>query len=326
MIAVTDAKVPTDPSAELDSSAEFDSRAELDSRNALDPCTGLPEPPQTTIRVAAVQAEAVPGEVAHNAMTVARLMREAADRGVRLVVFPELFLCAYHPPVLSAHPQRCDVPADEESVVADLRLEPIREAARDTGIVAVVGASVSRPDESRKCSALLAGPDGVIRAVYDKQHLCGAHERALFSPGEQGCTIRLDTWSFGIGICYDGCFPEHARAAATAGAHGYLCPSGYVVGSHPRRDLYYPARALDNTFYVVFANSVGGVYPWQLSGGAAIYDPQGQTVDKGDDSAEHLVVADLDPEELTRVRKAHTMLAEVMAYGPNLGSRRIVTI
>lgn len=282
----------------------------------------VPVTPDRSLRVAAVQAEAVPGEVAHNARTVARLMIQAAEQRVRLAVFPELFLTAYHPPALAADPDRCDMSADEQDLVADRRLDPIRTAAAQTGLVTVLGASVARPDGARRCSVLLAEPSGVVRAVYDKQQLCGRHEKALFSPGERACSIRVDSWVLGLGICYDGCFPEHARAAALAGAHGYLCPSGYVTGSQARRDLYYPARALDNTMYVVFANSTGGVAPWRLCGGAAVYDPQGQPVIRASDDGETLVVVDLDPDELARVRAAHTMLSDVATPGPKLGAVR----
>ena len=281
------------------------------------------EAPRGPLRVAAVQAEAAPGEVARNAMTVARLIEQAAEQGAALAVFPELFLPAYCPPVLAAEPERCDVPVEEGDLVPDLRLDPIRAAARESGVVALVGASTRRPDGARRCSALLVGRDGEIRAAYDKQHLCGRHEKDLFSLGEQGCTIEVDSWRLGVGICYDGCFPEHARAAVRAGAHGYLCPSGYVVGSHPRRDLYYRARALDNTSYVVFANPVGGTDAWRFNGGAAIYDPQGQPLRKAQDEGEAIVVADLDPQELLRVRAAHAMLVD---RRDDLDSRRTIPV
>ncbi|MQA24657.1 MAG: carbon-nitrogen hydrolase family protein [Micromonosporaceae bacterium] len=266
--------------------------------------------PDRLLRVAAVQAEAAPGEVALNAITAARLIRQAGERGAALAVFPELFLPAYCPPELAARPERCDVPVEDGDRVPDLRLDPIRAAVRDAGVVAVIGASTRRPDGARRCSALVADRAGEIRAAYDKQHLCGRHEKDLFSLGEQGCTIEVDSWRLGIGICYDGCFPEHARAAVLAGAHAYICPSGYVVGSHPRRNLYYRARALDNTSYVVFANPVGGGGDWRFNGGAAIYDPQGQPIEKAPDEGEAIVVADLDPKELLRVRAAHAMLVD----------------
>ena len=146
----------------------------------------------------------------------------------------------------------------------------------------VVGAAVRHPDGRRTISALVVDRAGAARVGYDKQQLWGG-ERELFSPGGRGATLLVDDWRLGLGICYDGCFPEHGRAAALDGAHGYLCPSGYLAGSEHRRDLYYAARALDNTMFVVFANSVGGADPWRFNGGAAVYDPQGRALVRGAD-------------------------------------------
>ncbi|MFC0530704.1 carbon-nitrogen hydrolase family protein [Phytohabitans kaempferiae] len=262
------------------------------------------------LTVAAVQAEATPGDVAGNVVRAARLARIAADRGATLVVLPELFLPAYDPPALRASPATTDVAADGGGLVADARLDPLRAAAAGCATAVVVGAAVRRPDGRRTCAALVVDRTGRVAAAYDKQHLCGPEEKELFIPGTRGATLDIDGWRLALGVCYDGCFPEHARAAAVAGAHGYLCPSAYVVGSAHRRDVYYAARALDNTMYVVFANPVGGVDPWVFNGGATVYDPEGRPVARGADEGEEVVLATLDVSEVARVRAAHEMLAE----------------
>jgi predicted amidohydrolase len=266
--------------------------------------------PAAPLVVAAVQAEPVPGDLAGNAATAARLVGQAAEAGATVVVLPELFLPAYHPPTLRDDPAGTDVAADGEGRVDDPRLDPLRAAARDQAVVVVVGAAVRHPDQRRTCSALVVRRSGGIVAGYDKQHLWGPDENGLFTAGRRGATLMVDGWRLGLGVCYDGCFPEHGRAAAVDGAHGYLCPSGYLAGSEHRRDLYYPARALDNTMYVVFANAVGGAAPWQFNGGAAVYDPQGRPLGRAADRGEAVVVAALDPDELAGVRAAHSMLAD----------------
>jgi predicted amidohydrolase len=269
-----------------------------------------PDLPTRPLTVAAVQAEPVPGDVAANAAAAARLARAAAAQGAAVAVLPELFLPAYHPPVLRAEPDTTTVAADEGGRVDDPRLDPLRAAAREAGVAVVVGAAVRHPDGRRTCSALVVDRAGTVHAGYDKQHLWGPDETALFTPGRRGATLDVDGWRLGLGVCYDGCFPEHGRAAALGGAHGYLCPSGYLDGSQHRRDLYYAARALDNTMYVVFANAVGGTAPWRFNGGAAVYDPEGRPLDRAPDDREAVVVAVLDPAELARVRTAHRMLAD----------------
>ncbi|SCL36979.1 Predicted amidohydrolase [Micromonospora rhizosphaerae] len=265
--------------------------------------------PEHSLTVAAVQAEPVPGDVAGNAATAARLVDRAADAGARIAVLPELFLPAYHPPTLAADPTGTDVAAAEDDRVDDARLDPLRRAAWDGGTTVVVGAAVRHPDGRRTISSLVFDPSGTVRSAYDKQHVWGG-ERELFDAGRRGATLLVGDWRLGLGICYDGCFPEHGRAAAADGAHGYLCPSGYLAGSEHRRDLYYAARALDNTMYVVFANAVGGADPWRFNGGAAVYDPEGRPLARGADAGEEVLVATLEPGALAATRAAHTMLAD----------------
>lgn len=265
--------------------------------------------PPADLPVAAVQACPTPGEVAANASLAARLARRAA--GTRVVVLPELFLCAYHPPTLYREdPVLTHVAADDSGSVADARLDPLRSVAADQGAIVVVGAAVRHPDGRRTCSSLVVSPEGTITAAYEKQNLWGPDERALFTPGSRGVTLLVDGWRLGLGICYDGCFPEHGRAAAVDGAHAYLCPAGFLDGSQHRRDVYYAARALDNTMYVVFANSVGGDPPLRFNGGAAIYDPEGRPIAKAPDEGDAMVTAVLVPSVLERARAAHTMLLD----------------
>ncbi|MGW5578775.1 carbon-nitrogen hydrolase family protein [Micromonospora chokoriensis] len=275
--------------------------------------------PAAPLTVTTIQATPVPGDVAGNALLAADLVRQSGRRGARVAVLPELFLCAYHPPTLAADPAGTDVAADPTGVVADPRLDPLRAAAREAGVTVVVGAAARHPDGRRTIAALVVDRAGEVRVGYDKQQLWG-DERELFSAGGRGATLLVDGWRLGLGICYDGCFPEHGRAAALDGAHGYLCPSGYLAGSEHRRDLYYAARALDNTMFVVFANAVGGDDPWRFNGGAAIYEPEGRVLARGADEGTAVLVATLDPAVLAATRTAHSMLADRL---PDQGGTRV---
>jgi 5-aminopentanamidase len=259
------------------------------------------------LRIAAAQAAAEAGDLAANAATVARLTAVAADRGARLAVFPELFLPAYAMKTLAD--RSIDVEPGDDGAVDDPRLDRVSEAAVDTGTAVLVGASVRRGDR-RTISLLLADGSGRLRVVYDKQHLWAEAEQSIFVPGTSGTTITVDGWELALGVCYDGCFPEHGRAAAVAGAEGYLCPSAYLVGSEHRRDLYYAARALENTMYVVFTNVVESADGDEFNGGAAIYAPDGRAMVRADDTSEAVIVADLDRAELQAVRATHRMLAD----------------
>jgi predicted amidohydrolase len=151
---------------------------------------------------------------------------------------------------------------------------------------------------------LVFDAEGSVDAPYDKQHMF-SDERTFFTPGDHGATIVVDGWDLALGVCYDGCFPEHAAAAAAGGAAAYLCPSAYYVGSEHRRDLYYAARALDNGIYVVFAGLTGRCGERDFNGGSAVYDPEGRAVVRAGDESPAVVVWDLDPAEVRRVQEVN---------------------
>jgi 5-aminopentanamidase len=262
------------------------------------------------LRVAAAQAESVSGDVETNVATAVRLVREAAVSGAGLVVLPELFLTGYHP---------AGWVAESFVTVGDPRLEPLAGAAARTGAVVLAGAALHDGDQ-RPTISLLAF-DGAVSHVYDKQHLFD-EERSVFAPGRHGSTISLHGWEIGLGICYDGCFPEHARAAAADGAQVYVCPSAYYTGTTHRRDLYYAARALDNGIYVVFSGLAGRCGDRDFNGGSAVYDPEGRVVVRLDE-APGIACADLDPAEVDRARKANPLLEQRLNH---LGARQRFTL
>ncbi|MFJ6812096.1 carbon-nitrogen hydrolase family protein [Streptomyces avermitilis] len=256
------------------------------------------------LRVAVAQTVARPGDTVHNATEAAATIARAADAGVRVVQFPELSLTGYEPGWLTSHLPAGALTPDGPELTA------VREACRATGVIAVVGAPTSAGTKSA-ISAIAVGGDGGILADYRKSRL-EEHERQLFVPGTQCCTLTVDGWRLALGTCYDASFPEHARAAARSGADAYLCGGAFVRGdSDHRRSVYFPARALENTFYVVFSNFVGPQGPWDFCGRSAVYGPDGRTLAEAGAREAELVVADLDDAALVATRRGLTMLRDL---------------
>jgi 5-aminopentanamidase len=252
------------------------------------------------LRVASAQAVALPGEIERNVETATRLIDQASASGCALIAFPELFLCCYDLALLRADPARCDIEADDD------RLDPIRAACRSGAITAVISASVlNGGDGTRTLSALVIDEQGGLGARYDKQHLWRDEQR-LFQPGTESCMVDVRGWQLGLGICYDATFPEHARAAALAGADGYLCPSAYR-----ERTIVHPVRAFENTIYVVFSNLLGEADGRSFCGQSAIYDPEGEVLATAGSAEEGLAIGDFDPAVLADVREASPVLQEV---------------
>ena len=258
-----------------------------------------------TLRVAAGQAPAVcgasPGAVAANVATAVALTRRAAEQGVRLLALPEAFLTAYCSEAFAAPPT--------ESALREA-LVPLAEAAATTGTTVVACTPVDRGTH-RTLSSVVVDGDGGVRLPYDKQHLSGSLEQGSFTAGDHGTSIEVDGWEVALSICYDGSFPEHARAAADDGARLYVNTAAFFVGGEHRRDLYYPARALDNGIFVLLAGATGECAHdgSAFAGGSAAYDPEGRPLARlGRETG--LAVADLDPALMARTRAAHPMHAE----------------
>lgn len=257
------------------------------------------------LTVAAAQAESVAGDLAANVRTAAGLVRDAADRGAHVVVLPEANLCGYDLGVFAG-----PLPS-----LVDLPLEPLREAARDAGAVVVASSALAAAGVAT-LSSVVVQPDGAVHVPYDKQHLDG-DEKTYFTAGDHGASIRVHGLELGLSICYDACFPEHARAAAEDGAVGYLSSSAYFVGGEHRRDLYYAARAVENGMYVVFAGLTGRCGARDFCGGSAIYDPEGRPLVRLGTEA-GVAVADIDTAVVEATRARHTMLAD---HRESLGDR-----
>lgn len=252
------------------------------------------------LRVAAAQAESVSGDLAANVKTAARLVGTAADQGARLVLLPEAFLTGYD---IAAFQGQLPSADDFDGGW----LDPVRDVARAAAAYVLVNTGLDRGDR-RTLTTLLIRPDGQAVAAYDKQHLDGV-ERECFTAGRDGTSIAVDGVELGLSICYDSNFPDHARAAAEAGAQGYLNSGAWFAGSEHRRDLHHAARALENGMYVVFSGLAGRCGQFEFNGGSAIYDPEGRSLVRLG-TEEGVAVADLDPQLVAATRARITTAAD----------------
>lgn len=248
------------------------------------------------LRVAAVQAEAVPGDLGANLAAAGRWIAQAAGRGVGLLVLPEAFTTGYDDRVFAG-----PLPAADLAWVA-----PVREAVDAAGVATLLNTPLEHgTHRSLSTVVLRAGRPPVV--AYTKQHLYDT-ERAGFTAGGHGTTLAVGDHRVALSVCYDANFPEHAADAASAGIDVYANSGAYFPGGEHRRDLHYAARALDNGVYVAFAGLLGA--PYDFIGGSAIFDPEGRILDRVPAGTEGMAVADVDPQRIAQVRAAQRMWAD----------------
>ncbi|NJC68747.1 carbon-nitrogen hydrolase family protein [Planosporangium thailandense] len=268
--------------------------------------------PGAPLTVAAGQATCAALDIRANVAVAADLVRRAADRGAALLVLPELFLTGYELPAIVAEPRTYTLGP------ADARLDPLAAACAGTGTAVVVSAPTLDPGSGRpRISALVLDRAGRFAAQYDKQHIDPTERAVGFEPGAGGCTVTIDGWRFGLAICWDSSFPEHARAAALDGCHGYLIGALFNRdrGAH-RIATICPARALDNASYVVMADHTGPSGQYHGCGGSAVWNPDGTILADAGTADPGLAVARLDPEALALARAGDLVLVDPSLCAP----------
>jgi predicted amidohydrolase len=251
-------------------------------------------------------AQFAPGaDTDDNLATIERLAAEAADRGAKLVVFPEY--SSYF---------TTEKGADWVSHAHELHgpfTGALGDLASRLGIHIVAGLVEKVADEAtRVANTVVAVSDsGELVAYYRKIHLYdafGDRESDYIVAGSTDQTPTFPWHGFTVGLqtCYDVRFPELTRRLVDAGVDLVLVPAEWVRGplkeSHWRTLL--TARAIENTIYVAAADHA----PPVGAGNSMVVDPMGvELVTIGE--ATDVAVAWVSPERVAEVRRINPALA-----------------
>jgi predicted amidohydrolase len=256
-----------------------------------------------------------------------RLMERAHQRGVQLVVFPELALTTFFP----RHYHENTAEADHwfEAAMPSNQTAPLFEAARRYGIGFHLGYAeiADEPDEigtprrRHFNTSILVSPEGDILLKYRKVHLPGhaelEPERAVqhlekryFDVGNLGFPVirapmgSLDGVNMGMMICNDRRWPESWRVLGLQSVElvmlGYNTPSihqepGGFQPHHLRvfhSHLSIQAGAYQNATFAVATAKAGTEDGCELFGHSIIVNPQGEIMAMATSWDDELITAD----------------------------------
>jgi N-carbamoyl-D-amino-acid hydrolase len=251
------------------------------------------------------------------AEVVARLLAllyEADDRGVELVVFPELALTTFFPRWYVEPISAADHWYERQMPNPDTR--PLFDAARDLGIGFCLGYALLDDDGRRWNVQTLVERDGREVATFKKVHIPGHEhhepdrpfqhaERYYFEPGPDGFGV-WDAFDARVGmmICNDRRWPESYRVMGLQGVELILC--GYNTPIHyvpdPSQDIlqgFHNALVMQSGAYQngtwVVGVAKGGVEEGVDSlGQSMIVAPSGQIVAQALSTDDELIVARCD--------------------------------
>ncbi len=275
-----------------------------------------------TLRVASVQIQCLPGDKEANFGKIETFVERAAQRNVRLILFPECCITGYW--------FLRNLPADALAQLAEpifqgpssLRLI---EMAKRFGMTIGAGLVEACPTGEFYNSYVVAMPDGNARR-HRKLH---AFEHPSIRSGSEFTVFDIpDGFRVGVLICYDCNIIENVRLTALSGAEILIAPhqtggcrsrNPHLMGVIDRRvwderqtnpeaierELrgdkgrgwlmrWLPSRAHDNGLFLIFSNGVGVDDDEIRTGNAMILDPYGRILVETWKAGDDMVIADLD--------------------------------
>jgi predicted amidohydrolase len=279
-------------------------------------------PSMTSIRCATVQFEHRASDKKYNLGIIEHFTREASERRVQLVSFPEMCITGYwHIRNLG----RSQLEALAEQVPDGPSVSRLRQLARERGIGLGAGLLERSSDGRLFNSYVVCLPNGFIHChrkihAFESEHMTSGDRYTVF---DTPWDVRV-----GILICWDNNLVENARATALLGADILMAPhqtggcnsrSPHAMGlidpaiwRRRRQDpraieaefsgpkgrewlmRWLPSRAHDNGFFVLFSNGVGEDDGEVRTGNAMILDPYGRILAETGKAEDTLVVADCD--------------------------------
>ncbi|MEL7198238.1 MAG: N-carbamoylputrescine amidase [Pseudomonadota bacterium] len=286
----------------------------------------------TKLTVAALQLALGSPVEEGNIAAVAALIEEAAGKGAKLILPPELFsgpyFCREEDEALFALARPT---SQHPSVIA------MRELAARLKI-AIPTSFFERDGHHYYNTLAMIGPDGQIMGTYRKSHIPdgpGYEEKFYFRPGNDGFKVwdvPADDGSpvrIGVGICWDQWYPEAARVMALMGAQVLLYPT--AIGSEPYDEDLDTSRmwrramighSVSNCMPVVAANRIGSEGPAPATqtfyGHSFISDEWGDLIQDFGADETGVLIATLD---LTRAAKHRAGMGFFRDRRPQLYAR-----
>jgi len=258
----------------------------------------------STLRSALIQLNAVVGDLAGNSALVRAAVAEAAERGARLVVLPEMALTGYPVEDLALRPSFQDAArVATHRLASDLAADGHGEVTCLVGTLdyldAVDGSITGRPRRAPvNAAAVIRG--GRVEARYVKHHLpnYGVFDEArYFVSGRQPLVVDVD----GIPVCVAICEDLWQEGGPVAWAREASAPILAVLNASPyeqdkddvRLELC-QNRARESRAALLYANLVGGQDELVFDGDSLAVAADGTVLGRAPQFESGLLIVDID--------------------------------
>jgi len=162
-------------------------------------------------------------------------------------------------------------------------------------------------------ASILIHPNGTVNN-YKKWFLPTFgpfEEKIFFEEGNELNVFKTKYGKIGLFICYDLFFPEIAKALSLQGADILICISATPSQNRVYFETLMPARAVENTTFLIYVNLVGTQEDLVFWGGSQIYDPLGKLMKKAPYFKESVITCDIDLKKLKVARANRPVIRDI---------------
>jgi omega-amidase len=257
------------------------------------------------IKTGIIQFDVQLGDVQGNLKRVTKQISRLAEKGVQLVLVPEMWSTGF------AYDQLRELADTTHEVLA--ALARLAKAVK----VAIIG---SVPEKGRGVvynTAYVVDRNGTVSPGYRKVHLFSVTgEDRHFKSGQQAVVVETTLGPIGLMICYDLRFPELCRALCCRGAKIVAVPAQWPTPRIAHWKTLLKARAIENQLFVLGANRCGQDRDMVYGGHSCIVSPWGEVLAKAGKGPAN-ITAVLDLGTIERVRNQIPCLRDRVteAYG-----------
>lgn len=245
------------------------------------------------MKVVLIQQDIVWGDPRANFKKLDTILDSAPE--AELYVLPEMFSTGF-----------ATLPGAKVEKEPCLGLEWMRGKARELDAAVAGSIALEQPDGKCVNRLYFVTPDG--KAVkYDKRHLFGyGGEGERFRAGDERVVVEYGGLRFLLAVCYDLRFPVWLR-------NGGEYDAMIVVANWPQArrfawDTLVRARAIEDQCYVLAVNRIGEDPACIYTGGTALINPYGETIDAAADDEQVAVSGEISLEDLESYRRKFPVL------------------